>query len=141
MLYYKQLAEHIRRYKEEKSYVEQFIQSDERIRMAKFNGRVSSIFQLDEERRASELTPIKIRAQTKQYNKFVVNKWHVMLMLSRNLALLQYRKRGKNEKSEVKEASMAEKIKEKLRFCSKLNCSSCCKRNDQVKAEIITSSL
>ena len=103
ILYYKDLDEHVHRYKTERVFAERFIGEDELIKMTPFTGRVADKFFLgDKSRPGSGSKPVSLATATdlhlnmlpaiKKYKKSVLNKWHVIVMLNRNKALIRYRK-------------------------------------------------
>ena len=79
VLYYKDLAEHIRRYRTEKNSIlrnEHIIDYNLiELRMKKFIG----------------LLPYKSESNKRKYNKRILNKWHLILRLALNKELTIYR--------------------------------------------------
>jgi hypothetical protein len=140
LLYYKDLSEHLRRFKIEKAYAEKFIGKDERIKMATFTGRVPPVFHMQDSsspRRTAESianskfnknnrdVQLNLLGKHKKYNQFIVNKWHVIAMLDRNKTLIRYRKHfvAKKEEPPVVDAEpklgMVQKVKNLCCCCNK----------------------
>jgi hypothetical protein len=94
-LYYKDLGEHLRRFKIEKAYAERFIAENECIKMTTFTGHVEQKFYFEQKKIQKNGSPVASQAgvqRPKIYNKLIVNKWHVIVMLNRNKSLIRYRK-------------------------------------------------
>jgi len=86
ILYYRDLAEHIRRYKIEKEIVKALDAKNSPNKMLhyalrKFRGKLTNETFLKEK-----------YAQKKTYNHLVLNRWHIMLRLHLNKELIQYRR-------------------------------------------------
>jgi hypothetical protein len=140
LLYYKELTEHLRRYKIEKAFAEKFIDKDEEIKMATFKGRVPPVFHVEDgsNKRAVSARPsfyevqMNLLGPVKKYNKFIVNKWHVLVMLERNKALVRFRKHfvEKNENEDHDDKSKPDE--EKTGVVQKIkNMCSCCRKEKQ----------
>lgn len=82
ILYYADLDEHIRRYRHEKYAMRRELSHDEFLALRKFKGKLEPIGS-DEN--------VSLKA-SKGYNKRIVNKWHLLVMLKQNLSLIKYRK-------------------------------------------------
>lgn len=73
-----------------------------------------------------QLVYLKAIARKKCYNKIIVNKWHLILMLARNPLLAMYRKCSDDNSSEASDIA-----KSRLRKCfDKLTC--CCSKKNNV---------
>ena len=91
VLYYKHLAEHIRRYKIQKRDLNlDENESDELfVKLTKFNGRLS----ISEAAEQIPLSNMYMSLDNKRiYNKKIVNRWHLFLRLNLNKELMVYRK-------------------------------------------------
>ena len=91
VLYYKHLAEHIRRYKIQKRDLNlNENESDELfVKLTKFNGRLS----ISEAAEQIPLSNMYMSLDSRRiYNKKIVNRWHLFLRLNLNKELMAYRK-------------------------------------------------
>ena len=114
ILYYRDLGEHIRRHFKEKNKISKRILDNESysVHMRSFTGI------LTEEIIKPGDIKIKNKKSQKSYNKTILNKWYLLLMLHYNKQLIRYRK------SHIKK----KKNKEKKSLISKLMC--CSKKKD-----------
>lgn len=115
VLYYKNLRQHIDEYKLERKIIQDKLNlSDEYIiRIRKFTGKTHLI---DEN---------KVET-AKKYNKFIVNKWHVILMIHNNKSLIKYRAHNINKIKNDINGGLIEKVKNACMKCP------CCKRNNSI---------
>jgi hypothetical protein len=83
-LYYKDLSEHIRRFRAERERIFNDVDAHRvHVGLGKFNGRLSP----------NELKPVVVVVvNRKLYKKNVLNRWHLLLRLAVNPELLKYRK-------------------------------------------------
>ena len=118
VLYYKHLAEHIRRYKIQKRDLNlDENESDELfVKLTKFNGRLSIS---DGHQSLSNM--YTSQNGTRLYNKAIVNRWHVMLRLSINKELLAYRKHNVVPKIKKDGPSLISKMVLKCKECKRKN--------------------
>jgi hypothetical protein len=90
ILYYRDLAEHIKCYNREKRRL-LASQSDTKkyYFMKKFGNKLDrQRLILDDDEQKSSIT----NSSTKKYNKTIVNRWHLLLRLDSNKELIQFRK-------------------------------------------------
>ena len=111
ILYYKNLDEHIQMYRFEKYHMNNEIDDDEFLNLKKFKGRLAhhhhsigfkgTIADDDVIKKSAKSLPnshkhdemlTELKENKKVTNKMIVNRWHVFLILSQNMALIQYRK-------------------------------------------------
>ena len=116
VLYYKHLAEHIRRYKIQKHDLNlNENDSDELfVKLTKFNGRLSI-----SEGNESLSKFYTSHDGSRLYNKAIVNRWHVMLRLSINKELLVYRKHNITPKIKKDGPSLISKLVLKCKECKR----------------------
>ncbi len=100
ILYYKDLAEHIRRYRIEKSYI-----LSKNYPIA-FNFEQVSFFIKEFTGKLSDDNKIIKEEDTKIYNKKILNKWHLFVRLSLNQELIQYRSHNIKIKSRRKQLNL-----------------------------------
>ena len=115
ILYYKHLAEHIRRYKIQKRDLNlNENESDELfVKLTKFNGRLS----ISEHEHQSLTNMYTSSNGTRLYNKAIVNRWHVLLRLSINKELTFYRKHNIAPKIKTNSPSFISKLVLKCKEC------------------------
>ena len=99
LLYYKNLSEHVRRYKLEKKRIvtESKLKTDEHLYIKEFDGYLPDMHEYDEDKVANA----KSLASFKVYNRALVNKWHVMVMLHRNRLLIPYRAQNRPKRHQT----------------------------------------
>ena len=119
ILYYRDLAEHIRRYKMEKEVVKSMQKvknssNDDEIYLflKKFGGKLNK----EISKEFSDGNTKTIKENTKTYRKTIVNRWHVLYRLSLNKELIPYR--GHNIKKKLKKESLSIFTRIKL-ICTK----------------------
>ena len=104
ILYYRDLAEHIHRFKNEKKILAISMMNKENINQNTLDEAEIYFFinKLGGQHAKDSLNrsePEFSSSRTKkQYKKYLVNKWHVMLRLTRNKELIQYRRHHIKEK-------------------------------------------
>ena len=122
ILYYRDLAEHIKCYNKEKRRL-LASQSDTKkyYFMKKFGSKLDrQQLILDGDEQKSSIT----NSSTKKYNKTIVNRWHLLLRLDSNKELIQFRKHqinkhkkhGNNDEETSLSILVARKVKS---ICSK----------------------
>ena len=122
ILYYRDLAEHIKCYNKEKRRL-LVSQSDTKkyYFMKKFGNKLDrQRLILDDDEQKSSIT----NSSTKKYNKTIVNRWHLLLRLDSNKELIQFRKHqikkhkkhGNNDEETPLSTLVARKLKS---ICSK----------------------
>ena len=115
ILYYRDLAVHIERYKIEKKIIMAMNKtktiSDEDIYffLKKFGGRFAK-YQETVGETPADSAQIELSSK-KHYKKYIVNKWHVMLRLTLNQELIQYRRHNIRKKDVKESVSIFTKIK------------------------------
>ena len=108
ILYYKNLRNHIDNYKIEREFITDNYNFDKNkysLRVKKFDGKSSSI-----------ISNTINQSNKKQYNKYIVNKWHVLVFIHNNKSLLRYRAHNIRNKETEKKIGILQKIKS---ICSK----------------------
>jgi hypothetical protein len=120
LLYYKSLSEHLRRYKIEKVLFGDEEDEDNYLKIKKFRGKLSAIGPSDPNIISKVFT-------SKLYKKRIVNKWHLLVFLSKNPSLIKYRKQFM-EKKRVKENKS--NLFQKIKTCCIAKCR-CCNKNDK----------
>ena len=121
ILYYRDLAEHIRRYKKEKHVIQNMVkikdistESGIRLFLKNFDGKI--IREPFNEISTNEKTPVTVK-KAKIYKKIVLNRWNLLLRLFLNKELIPYR--GHNfKKTLTSNESISALTKIKL-ICSK----------------------
>ena len=112
LLYYKSLRYHVHNYKLERKCIEEGLNLNDEfhIEMVSFTGKPIAVIQDNEH---------------KAYNKFIVNKWRVFLMLNYNKTLIKYRKHNLVKEEDKETISVLQKIK----ACCSKTCHCCHKIN------------
>ena len=118
ILYYKDLSEYIHRYRVERRHLKKANKASKKedndieFRMYKFGRRLSL---LDKYEKPSE--------HSRVYNKTILNKWHLYIMMAKYPGLIQYRMANKKNKSNVKQENRLLKnvksLKSKMPFLKK----------------------
>jgi hypothetical protein len=102
ILYYKDLGVHIKLYKKEKNLLK--VDSVERFFfMKKFSGKLSNETQKNQENKT-----------TKIYKKHIINRWHVLVKLSLNKELIQFRRHNLRREINYEHLSTFKQIKDKI---------------------------
>ena len=107
ILYYRELAEQIRRYRIEKEIVKA---------MDSFSSDGEIYFSLEEFTGKLRNEPLKGKSSTKDqlkikiYKKHILNRWHLYLRLTLNKELIAYRGHNLKKKVIIEPASMLKKI-------------------------------
>ena len=118
ILYYRDLAEHIKNFnKEKKRLMANTRQDKENVYfLKKFGNKMARRVTLDtiEKQNTNENMSLK----NKIYNKTYVNKWHLLIRLCLNKELIQFRKHNIKRKAKKESESMFTKLTTKC--CSKL---------------------
>jgi hypothetical protein len=108
ILYYKNLRNHIDNYKIEREFITDNYNFDKNkysLRVKKFDGKSSSI-----------ISNTINQSNKKQYNKYIVNKWHVLVFIHNNKSLLRYRAHNIRNKETEKKIGILQNI------CTKCSC-------------------
>ena len=125
ILYYKDLAEHVKNHNKEKKYLIAITkhtdgnESDKKkyYFMKKFGNKMARQQDLNETEDMNKTNDTQM-SKKKVYNKTIVNKWHLLIRLNLNKELIQFRKNNIRKKTKKKSESMLKKIKTKV--CSRL---------------------
>ncbi len=91
ILYYKNLRNHVNNYKLERKHVQDYYNLDENdsIIMSRFTGKSSQV-KMNTNHIAKKI-----------YNKFIVNKWHVILFIHKNKSLIRFRSHNINRNKKI----------------------------------------
>jgi len=112
ILYYKDLSEHLRRYKKQRRDFMNGIDSNGiHVQVNKFTGRLSdgSINLDDDDKMMSRKKLIR-----RNYNTRVVMRWHLYLRMSLNKDIIKYRKMYINKNKNIQIESLIGKIKKNI---------------------------
>ncbi len=120
MLYYKDLSEHVRRFRLERIIYRGELDDNQYLKLRKFGKKLSISGPADPYLQSKIVT-------SKYYKKRVVNKWHLLAFMEKNKRLIYYRKH--KLKNDVKESSPGIFQKVKI-FCSNKMQSLPCKRKE-----------
>ena len=116
ILYYRDLGEHIRRYRIEKQIVKaketNNLDDEVYYLIKKFGGKLVINDSFLKEKSSDDRILRK-----KIYNQLIVNRWHVLLRLSINKELIPYRQHNIKKMNKIQNISLFTKIR--LFFCRK----------------------
>jgi len=106
ILYYQDLAEHIRRYRMEKKIIKAIeknnLNEEIHYSLKKFSGKL-----LNEPEKSDEGPILK----KKIYKQLVLNRWHVLLRLTLNKELIVYRRHNIRKKTKIYPISIFARVK------------------------------
>jgi hypothetical protein len=108
ILYYRDLAEHIKRYRAEKEILKTLDTSgfgDEiYFSLKPFIGKLINESILKEKSQEKQFL------KRKSYQQLVLNRWHVLLRLALNKELIKYRRHNLHKKNKIESVSLLKKI-------------------------------
>jgi len=116
ILYYPDLAEHLRRYKIEKKIVQVMemnnCDDDIYFSLRKFRGKLTKEFVLNKKLGEKQILKKKV------YNQLVLNRWHLFIRLNLNKELIPFRSHNlrKKKKTKPKLSRVIAKLSKKILF-------------------------
>ena len=117
ILYYRDLGEYIRRHHVEKRLLSRFY-PDQIFKLDKFSGLLPSGKELPIHSYIKQLG-VSSRVTGRKYNRHVLNRWHLIVMLANNKDLIRYR--GHNYRKKRKHAFIEEKLLDFAKSCLFIN--------------------
>ena len=136
ILYYRDLADHIKNYnKEKKCLAKTMINQAEKENyyffIKQFGNKIMTSHNLID-KVANKTTNKSRKMKTKIYNKTIVNRWHLLIRLNLNKELIQFRKHNIRIKFSNESETIFEKIETVV--CSKLKWSKKKREEDNSKS-------
>ena len=120
LLYYKDLSEHIQRYKKQRRALmngENIDANNVRVSLNKFNGRLSEgNVSLDRNNTKHELVAPseKRKLMLRNYNPRILTRWHLYLRMTLNKEIIKYRKIYMVHREKKPKIGLVQKIKNKV---------------------------